>query len=203
MVALAVVQAPIDVDVHLVAAHDLAHGERVEIIVEQLQVIIGEPRVRQIHRETAEREVVEGIQLVEVDALLLGQLHAIGVCQKLLRRRQERARHVVDDLELGTALAPIPSLVELADVRDGALEDAASALVVGVFRVEIRKRHAHIGPHLGKHVKEMLVFRLLLKRQVRADDHLLGDLGTFAQEPLAVGMQLRRAARHVERLVTA
>ena len=87
VVDLAVIQPAVPIDVYLAAAHHVRHHGGVVVFGEQVQVVVELALVLQVVGEAAQGIVVEGVQVVELHALLAFQLERIVFFQFALVRR--------------------------------------------------------------------------------------------------------------------
>ena len=119
LVEVAVVELPVPADAERVAAHD-AHGRGGVIGLDQPpHVIVIVARFDQVLEEAVDRQVCDGVELVEHQAVAALQLAFVIRLDRRLLGRQERADRVVDQIQF----EPAPGIavaggVELADGFD-------------------------------------------------------------------------------------
>ena len=208
MVDLAIIQTAIVVHVHLVKAHHASNRHGIEVVGQQAQILFEQAGIQQVSGKATQGKVVEGKEVVETHALVSLQHHLVGFLQHILRRRQERTRHVVDQvkhqgLSLGTsALAhAVPPLVQLPHRIHGARKHPGAALGVGAIGLVEGNGADQMGPGACEQVHQPRMLGLKEQRQVGADQNFapccLSAPRRLFQEPSKVRMKLRRPSRNV------
>lgn len=98
LVEIAIVDLSVPTDIDCVEAHELFDGIGIEISHQQIH-ILGElsPTVQKVGK-SLDGHVGDGVELVEEDSKILGQLLLVLDLEFFLRRRQKGAQGVVDQI---------------------------------------------------------------------------------------------------------
>ena len=137
---------------------------------------------------------------VEGDRILFAEVAAVIDFERPLRGRQHRALGVVNELSLSpTARPAIAQAVEHLQAAHARIEHAFAALAVHIV-LEVTGHRCHdFNVVSSEELRETLLSRLLEYRQVAAVHHLDIEFARGAHEIAEMRIELRRAARHVER----
>src|SRR5207253_3567747 len=98
--------------------------------------------------------VGEGEETVELEAEPAAQLFAVACLELRLRRRQEGADRVVDEVE--PLLCPVAERVQAPERRDALIERPVPALAVHVLRAVARQARDHLDPVFGEELGQIL-----------------------------------------------
>src|SRR5437870_3577551 len=198
MVEVAVVHVALPVDRHQVAAH---HRRQVFLPMrsaEQLHVRRELPLRYQRRAEALDRHVGERVEPVESHAMALAELALVVGFELVLRRGQRRALGVIDEVQY--KIVAVAQRVQLAQRRDAALVDAAAALAIDQLGRIAGQRRDDLDARSGEEAREVRLSRLLQDGEVAAVDDMFAKPARARHEAAELGMQLRRAARDIQRL---
>ncbi len=204
LVEVAVVQVAAPVHADEAAAHHAFEVAGRVVLLEQSHVRL-EAALRDQHRaEALDRHVGEHEQPVEHDAEVLEQLALVVRLERDLIGRQHRALRVVDQVQhQAGARATVAERVELLERRDALVEHPLAALAIDVVDRVARQRGDDLDALAGEELREVLLAGLEQDRQVAAVDHLDVEAARLGYQPAEPFVQLRRAAREVERAYVA
>ena len=177
----------------LPAAHHAGHHGGIVVFGKQVQVIVELPFAFQECGEPTERVVVEGVEVVELHALLAFELVRVIFLQFALIGRQERSVHVVGYVQLERGVFSVAKLVQPAYHFDDALERVPPALRVASGTVEIGKRCDDMHLVARVHVCDMPVFRHVENGQIAAHDEVARTACVRTARALSVRSVVRSA----------
>ena len=200
LVEVAIKDAALPVDADGVAAHEGADGGRVEALDEKL-VIFGELLVTlQVGSVARDGHIGDAEEFVELDVEVLLHLAFVFHLEFFLRRGEEGAVRVVDEVELKLGIDAVAEFIKLLERGDGTFENVVTTLLVDVFRGVARHGGDAGDLMLGVELRDPLVAGLLDDGGVEPSHHFarLVKVAHAFDEFAEVGVHFGGAASEVE-----
>src|SRR6267142_2364045 len=197
LVEVAVVHESLPVDGNQRAAH---HALEVLVAVggvQQRHVLVEGSLRHQRRAEALDRHVGERVEAVEAHTVALAELALVVRLELVLGRRQRGTLRVVDQVQREPVAVAEP--VQLAQRGDAALVDPRPALAIDQLERVARQRGDDLDPLARQELGQITLPGLLQDGEVAAVDDLLAQPPRARHETAELRMQLRGAARDVER----
>ena len=173
LIEVAIVEHAVPTDRQRIAAHHAGGGGRVVGLDELLHVAIVVVGSEQELEETADRHVRDRVERVEHDSVANEKLAPEIGFDRGLRRGQERAHRIVNQIQLQSGTFPaVAQTVEQAKRFDRFIEHALAALRIGIGGHEVGQAGDDLDLVLRQESSQVFLRRQQQDAQIAAVHHV-------------------------------
>ena len=177
LVEVAIIQAPVIADADQVFAHQRLDCRWVEVGAEQFDVGAKRTRTGEVCLEPCDRHVGNGVQVIEFDSKVAGQLFFVGLFQRALVGWKKRPEGVVNEVEYEPCtVPPVAQCIQLMEPFNALLKGSFSTLFVDIFGPVTGQRGHNFHSVFCQKSRGVLLRRETQHGQIAAVDDVVAQL---------------------------
>src|SRR3974390_125301 len=149
-------------------------------MLQHLQIRIELALAHQRRAETLDRHIGEHVQAIEDDAVFLTEYTLVVGFERCLRRGQERALRIIDEIERKPA--SVAERIQFAQGPDRGIEHTLAALALDIVLQITGHRRDDLDPLMREEFSRVSLSRLFENREIATVDHMHAALSRRAHE---------------------